>query len=97
MNATCVVKAWKRALFVGGVLLLAGCSRVTTDNYAKVEVGMPRTEVYGILGKPDEISGGALGPLSFSTETWKGRSQTINISFGGDRVALKAIGQNASK
>ncbi len=83
------------ALLAGGVLL-AGCSRVTTENYAKVEVGMPRTEVYGILGRPDEVSGGALGPLSISNETWKGRNQTINITFGGDHVALKAIGQNAS-
>lgn len=89
-----------RSLAVGsllGILLLAGCSRVTAESYAKLNVGMPRTEVYGILGKPDEVSGGAIGPLNFSAETWKGRQQTIHVTFGGDKVALKSIEQNRAE
>lgn len=73
---------------------LAACSRITAENYAKVKVGMPREQVYGILGKPDEISGGALGPFNFSAESWKGREQSIHVTFGADKVAMKTIGRN---
>ena len=80
-----------------GCAVLAACSRVTAENYAKVSVGMPRSEVYEILGNPDEVSGGAIGPLNFSAETWKGSDRTIHVTFGGDKVALKSIGQNAQE
>lgn len=76
---------------VGVVLLIAACSPVTVENYAKLEAGMSREQVYAILGKPDEVTGGGLGPLQFSAETWKGRRQVIQVSFGNDKLALKSI------
>ncbi|WP_162932296.1 hypothetical protein [Solimonas sp. K1W22B-7] len=72
-------------------LLLAGCSRITPENYQKVEAGMKRDAVHAILGKPDEVSGGDLGLLSISTETWNGSKHVIRVSYGGDTVALKHI------
>lgn len=90
-------RSWTANLGIGAIcatLLLAGCSRVTAESYAKLNVGMPRAEVYGILGDPDEVSGGAIGPLNFSAETWKGSDQTIHVTFGGDKVALKSIEKN---
>ena len=99
MNTRLRRARWRRALLATLVCgaVLAGCSRITVENYAKVSVGMPRAEVYGILGNPDEVSGGAIGPLNFSSETWTGGDQTIHITFGGDKVALKSIGRNAAE
>lgn len=79
---------------IAAVVLVAACSRATAENYAKVQSGMSRDEVYEILGKPDEVAGGGLGQLTISSETWKGRKQTIHVTFGGDKVALKSIGSN---
>lgn len=79
------------------VILVAACSRVTAENYSKIESGMARDEVYGVLGKPDEVTGGGLGKFTFSSEIWKGRKQTISVTFSGDQVALKSIGQTAKE
>jgi hypothetical protein len=73
------------------IALLAGCSRVTPDNYARVNAGMTRDEVYAILGKPDVVSGGGIGSFTLSSETWRGGKQTIEVTFAGDKVAVKAI------
>jgi len=72
-------------------VLLAACSTVTPENYAKIEAGMSRDEVYKLLGKPSEVTGGGIGPLTVSNETWTGGKHSIRITFGGDKVALKSI------
>ena len=72
-------------------LALSACSRATADNYAKVEAGMTQDQVHAILGKPDQVSGGGIGTLTMSTETWNGNSQTISITFAGDKLVLKNI------
>lgn len=76
--------------------LLTACSTVTPDHYAKIEAGMSRDEVYAILGKPDQVSGGGIGPLTVSSEHWTGRKHSIHITFGGDKVALKSIDTTAT-
>ncbi|PPE73505.1 hypothetical protein C3942_11910 [Solimonas fluminis] len=72
-------------------LVLAACSRVTPENYERVEAGMKREDVHAILGQPDEVSGGGFGGLSVSTETWKGRKHVVQVSYGGDTVVIKHI------
>lgn len=74
-----------------GLLLLAACSRVTPDNYNKVEAGMTRDEVYAVLGNPDDVSGSALGSLTLSSETWNGSRHRIRATFVGDKLATKTI------
>lgn len=79
---------------IAAVLLVAACSRATPENYAKLRGGMEREQVYEILGKPDEVAGGGIGELTISSETWKGHKQTIHVTFGGEKVALKSITPN---
>lgn len=81
----------KSAAAALAILLLAACSKVTPDNYNKVEAGMDRAAVYDLLGKPDEVSGGGIGGLKMSSETWRGGKHTIEISFVGDKVATRNI------
>jgi len=78
-------------LSMAGLLLLAACSRVTPDNYNKIEAGMTRDEVYAALGKPDDVSGSALGSLALSSETWNGSRHRIQVTFVGDKLATKTI------
>ncbi|MGH8460816.1 MAG: outer membrane protein assembly factor BamE domain-containing protein [Stenotrophobium sp.] len=72
-------------------LALSACSKATADNYAKLEAGMTQDQVHAILGKPDQVSGGGIGSLTMNTETWNGSSQTISVTFAGDKLALKNI------
>ena len=79
---------------IAAVVLIAACSRATPENYAKLRGGMDRQQVYEILGKPDEVAGGGIGELTISSETWKGHKQTIHVTFGGEKMALKSITPN---
>ncbi len=83
-----------RLLAIVGATLLLGliaCSKVTPENYAKLEAGMTRDEVYAQIGKPDEVSGSGIGNLTMSSELWNGREHRIAITFAGDKLALKSI------
>ena len=74
--------------------LLLGCSKATQENYNKVESGMSQEEVYGILGKPDEVNSGSIGSLTASSETWRGRDHTISVKFANGEVKMKSITAN---
>lgn len=52
---------------------------------------MTRDEVYTVLGKPDDVSGSALGNLALSSETWNGSKHRIQATFVGDKLATKSI------
>jgi hypothetical protein len=73
------------------VILLAGCSKVTPDNYALLESGMTRDEVHAVLGEPDEVSGGGIGRMTLMTERWSGRKHVISVTFASDKLTLKSI------
>jgi hypothetical protein len=73
------------------LLLLGACSKVNADNYAKLDAGMSRDAVHAVLGKPDEATGGGIGDLTMTTETWASSKQVISVTFAGDKLALKNI------
>lgn len=75
----------------GSVLLASACSKVTAENYAKVQTGMSRDEVHALLGTPDETSGSSFAGLAMSTEIWKGSKDTISVTYTGEKLALKSI------
>ena len=79
------------------LLLLSACSKVTADNYAKISSGMSRDEVHSILGSPNDASGGGIGDLTMTTETWNGSQQVIRVNFIGDKVALKTLSSKDDK
>lgn len=76
-----------------GLLVLAACSKVTSEHYAQVEAGMSREQVYALLGKPDEVNGSAIGRLEMSAEVWESSDYRVAITFVGDKVTLKSIGK----
>lgn len=71
--------------------LLAGCSKATPDNYARLESGMSRDEVHAVLGTPDDVSGGGIGRINLMTERWNGRKHVISVTYASDQLTLKSI------
>ncbi|GAC1627451.1 MAG: hypothetical protein NVS9B10_16450 [Nevskia sp.] len=83
----------RHAVVVALVLLLAACSsRVTPENYEKLQPGMTKAQVHAILGKPDLVTGDDIGGvLSLTKEVWKASKQSITVTFGNDALALKSL------
>ncbi|MFA5938499.1 MAG: hypothetical protein WC809_04000 [Sinimarinibacterium sp.] len=79
------------------LLTLSACSKVTPENYGKLEAGMSPEEVHAILGQPDDVSGGGIGALTLTTETWNGPRHVVNITFAGDRMTIKSIEPSEKK
>jgi hypothetical protein len=77
-------------------MMLAGCgSKVTKENFDKVEVGMTEAEVEGILGKATETSeaSGSIGDLTGkgSIKVWKDGDKKITVTFANGKVALPPV------
>ncbi|WP_407294342.1 hypothetical protein [Stutzerimonas zhaodongensis] len=69
---------------ITAVIVLAACSPVTQENFAKLKAGMPRAEVEQLLGKPGECA----GALGMSSCTWGQKNRFISIQFAGDKVMM---------
>ncbi|MDP3845758.1 MAG: hypothetical protein Q8R10_04955 [Pseudomonas sp.] len=66
------------------VLLLGACSKVSEENYAKLNVSMDKAEVQALLGAPTECA----GALGMSSCTWGDDKSSISVQFAGDKVLL---------
>lgn len=65
-------------------LFAIGCSKLTSENYGRLELGMDYVKVIDILGKADRCSG-AMGAKAC---TWGNTEKYINVKFIGDKVVL---------
>jgi hypothetical protein len=86
------MKTFRTALaFLIIALMVAACSKVTQENFAKVQDGMTEAEVNAILGPPTESqSVQALG-VSGTSSRWVSGDTQISIRFLGGKVALKSF------
>ena len=66
------------------LLLAVGCSKLTTENYDRLKVGMDYDEVVAIFGEADEC-GGAIGIKSC---TWGDDKKNVTVNFAGDTVVM---------
>jgi hypothetical protein len=80
-----------RAFAFAAVLLLAACSKVTQENFSRIQDGMSEQEVTVILGSPTESSSGSILGISGTSSKWTGGDATINISFVNGKVALRTF------
>ena len=86
-----------RALVVIAVLLLAACSKVTQENFARIQDGMSEQEVIAILGSPTEsTSASALG-ISGTSSKWAGSDAVITVRFVNGKRALKSYDKPGAK
>lgn len=77
------------------VLTLAACSKVTQENYARIQDGMSEQEVHAILGKPVESSSVTILGLSGTSSKWTADGAVITIQFANGKVRLKSFDRPA--
>lgn len=74
----------RRGLALAALLLLAACSKLTLDNYNKIESGMAYDEVVGLIGKPDSCD----DLLGMKQCTWGDDTRSASVSFVDGKVLL---------
>jgi hypothetical protein len=64
------------------VLIIAGCSKLTMENYNKLKAGMTYNEVVNIIGSPAKCS----DLLGMKNCVWGDEKRSATVTFAGDRV-----------
>jgi len=64
--------------------MLAGCSKLTMDNYTKVKTGLEYSQIVAIIGKPDSCS----EALFVKSCIWGNEQKNITVNFVSDKVML---------
>lgn len=65
-------------------IVIAACSKVTIENYNRLEVGMRYDEVTRLLGKPTRCT----DVLTLRTCMWGDERRLINVGFIADQVVF---------
>ena len=73
-----------QAAFVALCIGLAGCSKMTLENYAKLQTGMPYAEVTALLGTPQSCD----DTLGFKSCKWGDDKSHVTAKFVGDKLVL---------
>lgn len=64
--------------------LLAGCSKLTAENYARISIGMSYSEVTAILGSPERCD----DTVGFKSCKWGDDKRNVSVRFVGEKVLL---------
>lgn len=64
--------------------VLAGCSKLTPENYDKIRVGMGYADVRTLLGEPAACS----DVLTVKSCRWGDEQRNIKVNFVADQVVL---------
>ena len=78
-----------RSLALAAALVLAACSKVTQENFAKIQEGMSEQEVVALLGSPTESQSVSVLGLSGTAARWVGGDAVITVNFVNGKAALK--------
>jgi len=79
------------------VLLVAACSRVTQENYAKIQDGMSEQEVLALLGPATESGGMSVLGVSGGSSKWVAGDALISIQFVNGKVVGKSFRREPPK
>lgn len=64
--------------------ILIGCSKLTTENYDKLKIGMTYAEVKALLGNPTDCT----DVLTMRNCTWGDAQRYIKVSFVAEQVVV---------
>lgn len=74
----------KTVLGMSLLLLMLACSKLTLENYNKLEVGMRYDEVVSLLGPPakcDDVMG-------LRNCSWGDEKHSVNVTFAADKALV---------
>jgi SmpA / OmlA family len=86
-----------RKFAFAALLLLASCSRITQDNFNRIQDGMSEQEVQALLGPPTSSSSVQVIGISGTSSTWEAGDIAITVRFLNGKVALKNFEKTAAK
>ena len=86
-----------RTLALAALLVAAGCSKVTQENFARIHDGMSEQEVQALLGTPSESSSVSVLGLSGTSSKWVGEDTVITVQFVNGKVMLKSLARPPGK
>jgi len=72
---------------------LVSCSgsKISQENFEKIQTGMPLAQVIAILGEPTESSSVDVAVVSGTVSKWKAGDVTITIQFLNGKVVAKQL------
>jgi uncharacterized protein YcfL len=76
-------------VIVLAVVLLVGCSKITQDNYARIQEGMSEQEVIAVLGSPTESQSISVLGVSGTAARWVANDAVITVQFVNGKARLK--------
>jgi hypothetical protein len=76
-------------------LVVAACSKISEENFAKIQEGMTEQEVLTILGTPTESNGVSVLGVSGAAWRWVGRDAIIVVHFVNGKAALRTLARPA--
>ena len=79
------------------LFLLIGCSKISQDNYQKIQPNMTMQEVIAILGEPTHTENISIAGISGASAAWQDSSGEIAIQFLNDRVTIKTFSKENDK
>jgi hypothetical protein len=80
-----------RTCALAAVVLVAACSKVTQENFSRIQEGMSEQEVIALLGPPTESNSVNVLGVSGTVSRWVGRDAVITVRFVNGKVALKSF------
>jgi len=82
---------WTGALCLVITLSLISCggSKLTQENFEKIQTGMTLAQVQAILGEPTESSSVDVAVFSGTVSKWRQEDVTITIQFVNGKVVAK--------
>ena len=78
------MKIFRHLVFLGVVLSVVACSKLTRENYLQLKSGMSYDEVITVIGKPDNCDEG----LGARNCVWGDDKQNIKINFIGETAVI---------
>ena len=90
-------RVFGHSLLLAAFLLLAACSKVTQENFGKIQDGMSEQEVQVLLGKPGESSNITVLGLSGTSSRWVADEGTISVQFVNGKVRVKSFERRPAK
>lgn len=76
--------------------LLAACgSKISAENFERIQNGMTQKEVIAVLGEPTETSNVSIAGLSGGMATWRDGNTVISVQFVNDKVQAKQLSRES--
>jgi len=87
----------KTALSLTAALLIAACgSKISAENFERIQTGMAQKDVIAVLGEPTETSNVSIAGLSGGMATWRDGNTVISVQFVNDKVQAKQLSRESS-